>query len=80
MATSRRIATGVDWVFAPEWLTIPQACALSGRSAMEMLDIIEVDGVDLKDDEVNILIEKQSLYDYLETCIEVAHILNQCTS
>lgn len=69
MATSRRIATGVDWVFALEWLTIQQACALTNRSALEMLDIIEADGVDLKDDAESILIEERSLREYQEACV-----------
>ena len=76
MATSRRIATGVDWAFAPEWLTIPQACALTGWSAMEMLDIIEVDGVDLKDDEENIFIDRDSLREYREVRVYMSHLLN----
>ena len=74
MATSRRIATGVDWAFAREWLTIPQACALTGWSATEMLDIIEVDGVDLKDDE-NIFVDRNSLREYREVRVFVSHLL-----
>jgi len=69
----KRIATGVDWAFAPEWLTIRQACALSGWTAMEMLAIIEVGGVDLKDDPDDVFIDKQSLRDYQEACALVLH-------
>jgi hypothetical protein len=68
----KRIATGVDWAFAPEWLTIEQASALSGWTPMQMLDIIEQDGVELADSD-EILISKQSLLDYQETCAQILH-------
>jgi hypothetical protein len=48
MHSQTRIATPVDWwVATPAWLTFEQACFLSGRDSNEMLDIIDVDGVDL---------------------------------
>ena len=28
MEETKRIATGVDWLFAPKWLTIEEACFL----------------------------------------------------
>jgi hypothetical protein len=40
--------------------------------------IIEADGVDPKDDDDNILIEKCSLREYQEACVFVAHVLNRC--
>ena len=63
-------ATGIDWAFAPEWLTIEEACFLSGHDRGTMLSIIEEGGVDLN---VDGLIEKQSLWDYQVTLAEVLH-------
>jgi hypothetical protein len=34
------VATGIDWVFAPDWLTIEQACFLSSHDRGAMLEII----------------------------------------
>jgi hypothetical protein len=34
------VATGIDWVFAPDWLTIEQACFLSSHDRGAMLGII----------------------------------------
>jgi hypothetical protein len=72
MVAQQRIATMVDWMFAPEWLTIEEACFLSGRDRGTMLHIVDIGGVDLKDDD-EILIEKQSLHEFLETLVEVLH-------
>jgi len=30
MVQTRRVALPVDWLFAPHWLTVDQACLLSG--------------------------------------------------
>jgi hypothetical protein len=30
-------ATGIDWAFAPDWLTIEEACFLSGHDRGTML-------------------------------------------
>ena len=65
-----RIATLVDWAFAPKWLSIEEASSLSGHDVDTLLEIIEVDGVDL-DDEGRI--EKQSLWQFLEAEVLVAH-------
>jgi hypothetical protein len=65
-----RIATMVDWAFAPQWLSFDQACFLSGHTPDEMLDIIDVDGVDL-DNEGRI--ERESLWQFLEAEVLVAH-------
>jgi hypothetical protein len=65
-----RIATGVDWAFAPDWLDLDQACFLSGWDRGAMLEIIRVDGVDLNDAG---LIEKHSLWEFQETLVELAH-------
>ena len=71
---TKRIATPVDWLFAPEWLTIEQACFLSGLDAATMAKIIREDGVDLDDDG---RIEKQSLLEFQEAMLDV---LNWCPS
>jgi hypothetical protein len=65
-----RIATPVDWAFAPQWLSFDEACFLSGHDPDEMLEIIDVDGVDL-DDEGRI--GKQSLRHFVEAEVLVAH-------
>jgi hypothetical protein len=66
----KRIATPVDWLFAPEWLTVQQACELSGWDLESMQEIIDVDGVDLNHAG---LIHKQSLLEFQETLAEVLH-------
>jgi len=60
----------VDWAFAPKWLTLEQACWLSGDDQATMAEIIEAGGVDLNDAG---LIEKESLWDFLEVAVLVAH-------
>jgi hypothetical protein len=64
------VATGIDWAFAPDWLTIEQACFLSGHDRDSMLEIIEVDGVDL---DIEGLIEKRSLWEFQEALVLVRH-------
>ena len=54
----RRVASPLDGVFYPEWLTVEQACHLSGWDADAMQEIMDADVVDLNDAG---LIEKQSL-------------------
>ena len=68
--TTTRIATPVDWLFAPEWLTIPEACKLSGWDTDSMLEIIDEGGVDLNDDG---LIETESLHEFQECLVLVLH-------
>ena len=70
MEETKRIATGVDWLFAPEWLTIEEACFLSGWSESAMKEIIEEAGVDLNDEG---LIERESLYDFNECAALILH-------
>ena len=41
-----RTARLLDWVFAPVWLTLEQACFLSGWDQDSMLEIINDGGVD----------------------------------
>jgi hypothetical protein len=67
---TRRVATPVDWLFAPDWLTVEQACELSGWGIESLQEIIDEGGVDLNDAG---LIEKQSLYEFQEALAEVLH-------
>ena len=64
----QRIATAVDWIFAPEWLSIEQACFLSGFDPATMAEIIRENGVDL--DGAG-RIEKQSLAEFQEALLDV---------
>ena len=66
----RRIAFPTDWIFYPDWLTVEQACHLSGWDTTSMLEIMDVGGVDLDDAE---RIHKDSLWDFQEACALVAH-------
>jgi hypothetical protein len=70
MAERRRVATLVDWLFAPEWLTLQQACELSGRDPESLQEIVDEGGVDLNNAG---LIHKQSLYEFQEALAEVLH-------
>ena len=58
MPETRHVARPVEWLFAPEWLTLEQACYLSGWDEGDTLKIIQVGGVDLS---VSGLIETASL-------------------
>jgi len=66
----RRVAFPTDWIFYPDWLTVEQACYLSGWDTASMLEIMDVGGVDLNDAG---LIEKQSLWEFQETAALVLH-------
>ena len=65
-----RHTTLVDWLFAPDWLTVPQACFLSGWEPASLLGIVSEGGVDVDDTG---LIHKGSLYEFQETLAEVLH-------
>jgi len=65
-----RVITPVTWIEAPEWLTIEEACYLSGWDRDSMLEIIDEGGVDLNDEG---LIEKESLYEFQESLALVLH-------
>ena len=62
MTASHHI-TPLMWLYAPEWLTIQEACLLSGWDPDVMQQIIEEGGVDLNSEG---LIEKRSLYEFQE--------------
>jgi len=70
MVRTRRVAFPTDWVFYPEWLTVEQACYLSGWDTDAMLEIIDVGGVGTNRTG---LIEKRSLWEFQECCALVAH-------
>jgi hypothetical protein len=65
-----RIVTPVTWAFAPEWLTVGQACTLSGHTPDVMRHIVAIGGVDTSD--VG-LIEKASLWEFQEALALVLH-------
>ena len=60
-----------DWRVFPEWLTLGQACYLSGYDVETMLEIIGAEGVALRASDG--LIEKQSLWHWEVICTELAH-------
>jgi hypothetical protein len=60
-----------DWWVFPEWLTLGQACYLSGYDVETMLEIIAAEGVALRASDG--LIEKQSLWNWEAACAELAH-------
>jgi hypothetical protein len=70
MTEGKRIATPVDWLFAPDWLTLEQACFLSGWDEDSMLEIIDEGGVDLNTEG---LIEKASVREFNECMALVLH-------
>jgi hypothetical protein len=70
MLAQQPTATMIDWVFAPDWLSVEQASFLSGHDLPTMLGIIDVDGVDLDGDG---RIEKESLWQFLEAEALVLH-------
>ena len=49
MVQTRHVATPIDWFFAPDWLTIRQACELSGWDPKSLQEIIDDGGVDVDD-------------------------------
>jgi len=70
MVQTRRVSLPMEWLFAPYWLTVEQACFLSGWDVASMLAIMDAGGVDLNDDG---LIAKDSLEDLQGVCALVAH-------
>ena len=44
---SEIVASRIDWLFAPEWVTFGVACFLSGWDADSMREIIREGGVDV---------------------------------
>jgi len=76
MEQRRRIASPIDWIVAPDWLTVEEACFLSGWDRDTMLHIIDQGGVDLNTEN---LIEKQSLLEFQE-CLALVYHWNDATA
>jgi len=68
-----RIITPVVWLSAPDWLTIEQACYLSGHDLDTMRWMIEDGAVDTRIEGNTLLIEKRSLWEFQEALVEVLH-------
>jgi hypothetical protein len=68
-----RVATLVSWAFAPEWLTVEQASALSGHDLDILRWMIQDGAVDTRRDGGTWLIEKASLREFQESLLEVSH-------
>lgn len=71
--TRPRIVTPVMWAFAPDWLTIQEACDLSGHDAATIQWLIENGAVDAEREGDTWLIEKRSLWEFQEALAEVLH-------
>jgi hypothetical protein len=70
LGESPRVASQIDWAFAPEFLTIDQARFLTGHDLDYLAAVIEADGMDL--DSAG-QIEKRSLWEWQETVALLAH-------
>jgi hypothetical protein len=70
MSPQAQIATMVDWASAPRWLSIDEACFLSGHDWSAVLDTIDADGIDLNGEG---RIEKESLWQFLEAEVLALH-------
>lgn len=65
-----QVANGIHWAFFPDWLSPDQACFLSGLDARLVKEIANDGGVELDPDG---LIEKASLWDFLDALTLVLH-------
>ena len=65
-----RIATGIDWAFAPDWLTLEEARFLTGHDRAYLLAVADGGGVDLDGED---RIGKLGLWEWQETVALVAH-------
>lgn len=68
-----RVVTPVSWAFAPPWVTVQQACELSGHDGDTMRWMMQDGAVDTKEIGGETLIEKWSLHEYQEALAEVLH-------
>jgi hypothetical protein len=59
-----------DWVTSPDWLSLDEACHLTGYDLPAMQSLVDDGAVDL--DERG-LIEKRSLWEFLESLILALH-------
>ena len=68
-----RIITPVSWLAAPDWLTIQQACYLSGHDEDTMRWLIQDGDVEAKHNGNTWLTDKASLHGFQECLLEVLH-------
>ena len=66
-----RVASMVDWMFSPEWVTLDQASFLTGHDADTLRDIIADGGVVAERAGAGWLIEKESLREFRDALLEV---------
>ena len=66
-----RVITPVSWLAAPEWLTIEEACYLSGHDEATMRYLILDGNVESKYHDGAWLVDKWYLHEYHETLLEV---------
>ena len=65
-------ATLIDWVTFPDWLSLDEACHLTGYDQATVVQWLVDDGaVDLDN---NGLIEKRSLSEFLDALVLVLHL------
>ena len=68
----KRPVTMVAWIYAPEWLSLSEAAALSGPNPAMVESLIYDAGMDAREADGQSLISKESLREYLETALEAA--------
>jgi len=69
----KRVVTPVSWVAAPEWLTVQEACELSGHDVDTLRWMIQDGAVDTRREGDTWLIEKAGLREFQEALLEVLH-------
>ena len=69
----RRVITPVSWIAAPEWLTVREACELSGHDVDTLHWMIQDGALDTRREGDTWLIEKASLREFQEALLEVLH-------
>jgi len=72
-SSPKQYVTPVTWLAAPGWLTPQQAAALTGHSLEDIQRIMAEGAVELGQDSDQVLIEKDSLYEFQETLVELSH-------
>ncbi len=70
----RRVATLVDWAFAPDWLTVEKAAELTGYTEDFIRWLIQDGGVEVKQQGDTWLIEKASLREYRDALLETLQL------
>ncbi len=69
----RRTVTPVSWIAAPEWLTVQEACDLSGHDVETVQWLIRDGAVEARYEDGRWLIEKASLREFQEALLLVYH-------